>query len=294
MKTAVLDVGSNSVRMIVFDEDKAVFRGKINSRLGEKINERRTLYPEAVARTLAALSSLKEKARSFGVADEKIFAFATAAVRRAEDGRDFLLLVKDVTGIETELISGEKEAEIGLIGALNGKDGAILDIGGASSELAVRTGGKTVYEKSLQIGAGVLTDRFGIDRVGLKKFVSETIKGYGAVPRIDELTLIGGTASACALIEKKLKDYDYDGINGTVLSSDGVRKTADALFSLSVAGRMEKYNLDENRATVLPCGAALLAEIIDYTGAKTARVSECGNIEGYYLCIRGGENVEQK
>lgn len=280
--TAVLDIGSNSVRMIVFDGEKAVWRGKINSRLAEGLSDRSTLLPEAVARTVAAIGSLIETARSLDPSCG-VFAFATEAVRRAADGADFLRAIYDIYGLKIDLLSGEEEANIALYGVLGEKDGAVLDIGGASSELVVKRGGEVVYVKSLKTGAGVLTDRFSSDRAELDGYLSDKVKEYGALPKIEKLYLIGGTASACALIAKRLDRYDYDALSGVILDGDIVKGIADGLFALDIAGRMKRYNLDENRATVLPCGAELLSYIIEYASPKLSIVSERGNVEGFYF-----------
>ena len=279
---AVLDIGSNSVRMIVFDGEKSVFRCKVNSRLAEGLSMRKTLLPAAAARTVAAIGSLIERARSID-SSCGFFAFATEAVRRAEDGKDFLKAIEEIYGLKAELLSGEEEAEIALCGVLSDEDGAVLDIGGASSELAVRSGGKIVYEKSLKTGAGVLTDsRF--DSLGaVYDYLDKKVEDYGAIPKIEKLFLIGGTASACGLISKKLGRYDFDAIDGAILDKNEIAKITEDLFDMTVDERVKKYGLDENRATVLPCGAALLKTIVDRIGPERIVVSERGNIEGYYF-----------
>lgn len=279
---AVLDIGSNSVRMIVFDGEKVVFRGLKTSRLGEDLAKKNNLLPEAAARTVAAIGALINDAKAVN-ADCGVFAFATEAVRRAENGRAFLDEIERLYGLKVDLLSGEKEAEIALYGALCGGDGAVLDIGGASSELAVSSSGKIVYKKSLKTGAGVLTDAGFKSFAALKKHLKEKVKEYGKLPEIKTLYLIGGTASACAMIVKGLERYDFDSVDKTRLDAETVSDIADELFALTIKERTERFHLSENRATVLPCGAVLLAEIIKYISPEEVYVSERGNIEGYYF-----------
>lgn len=279
---AVLDIGSNSVRMIVFDGEKVVSRGLINSRLGEDLAKENNLLPEAAARTVAAIGALIGKAKAAD-AECGVFAFATEAARRAKNGKAFLDEIERLYGLKVDLLSGEKEAEIALYGVLCGEDGAVLDIGGASSELAVSSRGKIVYKKSLKTGAGVLTDARFNGLAELSRYLKERVKEYGKLPEIKRLYLIGGTASACAMIAKGLERYDYDSVDKTKLDSKTVSKIADELFALSVKERMERFHLSETRAIVLPCGAGLLAEIIEYISPEEVFVSERGNIEGYYF-----------
>ena len=233
MRTAVYDIGSNSVRLIVFDGEKALFRGKINSRLGEGIAQSNNFSPAALQRTIVAIEKLKEVSASHGVLEGGHFAFATEAVRKAKDGQVFLDDIEREYGVKCRLLSGEEEAEIALKGVLGSGDGAVIDIGGASSELAVRTGGTIVYSLSLKAGAGTLTDEFGADKAALDKRLETLIKDYGELPKIDDLYAIGGTASACGLIAKNLKQYDYDAIDGLLLDHKTVSDISDSIEKIA-------------------------------------------------------------
>ena len=283
MKAAVFDIGSNSIRLIVFgDGGEPLFKGKINCRLGEDIEKTNAFSPAAAERAFSALYKLSGIARNKGVSAGGMFAFATEAVRRASDGRAFLSAIEDVFGIKCELLTGEKEAEIGLCGVLGDRDGAVLDIGGASSELAVRRGGKIVYSYSLNVGAGVLRDAYLSSRDALDGAVVSAANRYGNVPKIDDLYAIGGTASGCGYVAVNLKTYDERAIDGLILERGFVSALADRLFECGDEERAERFHLDENRAKVLPYGAKLFAAIIKKISPKRVIISEKGNVEGYY------------
>lgn len=286
MRTAIYDIGSNSVRLIVFEGDEAVFRGKINSRLGEGIAQSNNFSPAALQRTIVALEKLKTISTEHGVQEGGHFAFATEAVRKAKDGHLFLRDAQTEFGIKCRLLSGDEEAEVALKGVLGSGDGAVIDIGGASSELAVRIGGKIVYSLSLKAGAGTLTDEFGSDKAALDHRLETLVKGYGKLPEIKDLYAIGGTASACGLIAKNLKQYDYEAIDGLLLDHKTVYDISDRLFLYTAEQRQEIFHLDPNRAAVLPCGARLFAKVIEYVHPERVRVSERGNIEGYYSWLK--------
>ncbi|MBO4323420.1 MAG: hypothetical protein J5836_02040, partial [Clostridia bacterium] len=137
----VLDVGSNSVRALVYSDGKIIYTGLITSRLGEGIADSGKLSAEAMMRNRNAILTLRDKCLSFG-ADEP-FVFATEAVRSADNGEEFVALLK-ADGVDVEVISGEEEGELSLLGALGGKDGGVIDIGGASTEIVIAKGGKIV------------------------------------------------------------------------------------------------------------------------------------------------------
>ena len=280
--TAVYDVGSNSIRMIVFDGDRAVLKRKVNCRLGEGIAASGRLSEQAIVRAIAAFAQLKRLAETAGVKEGEHFAFATEAVRRAENGSEFLFSAGDAFGIKCEIIDGDTEAEIGLCGVLSGGDGAILDIGGASSELAVRAGGKIVYSKSLKVGAGVLRDAFLNDKKSLIKAAAEYAEQYGDIPQIKVLYAIGGTASGCGYVANGLLSYDERKIDGLAVNAGVIGDICDKLFLFDDDERAVEFHLDENRAKVLPYGAALMCAVIKKCAPEKVIISERSNVEGYY------------
>ncbi len=151
MKYAVIDIGSNSVRLLLWADGCSLSKTVLTTRLGEGISFSPTLLPQAIDRTVAAISELLKKAQDFGAV--KIYAFATAAVRSAVNGQDFIHTVYENCGIIPEILSGEEEAEAGYLGALEGRDGGIIDVGGASSEITIGKNGKIIYAVSADVGA---------------------------------------------------------------------------------------------------------------------------------------------
>ena len=135
MKYGVIDIGSNSVRLMLADENKTLYKSVKTTRLAEGMGEELSLKAGPIERTAHAVSFFKEQALSDGA--NKVFAFATASVRQACNSNEFLIAVKNACGINVEVVSGQMEATLGAKGALNGKDGAIIDVGGASTEISV-------------------------------------------------------------------------------------------------------------------------------------------------------------
>jgi len=127
---AVIDVGSNSVRLMLVADGKVLYKRLTTTRLGEGLAEAPYLKAEAAERSAVAVADFCLQAKADGAED--VFVFATAATRTAKNREIFLDRVKELCGLTVEVISGEEEAELGLLGALGGKDGAIIDIGGAN------------------------------------------------------------------------------------------------------------------------------------------------------------------
>lgn len=279
MKFSIIDIGSNSVRLMVMSDGKSLLKTIDTTRLGERIAVNGFLLDEAMKRTVLAIKHFLILSAEYDV--EKIYAFATAAVRSASNREIFIDRVKKECGIDVEIISGEKESEIGLNGAVGKNDGGILDVGGASSELVFRKNGRIVYKKSLDIGAVRLLDSCGRDGSKLASAIDEKIGEYGKVTIPVDLYGIGGTITSLAAVKLKLKDYDPEKVNGCILHSEEVGEIADNLLTLSVEETTERYCLNEKRAEIIAGGAMLVYKIMKKINVKKIIVSESDNLEGY-------------
>lgn len=280
MKKAIIDVGSNSIRLAVFFDGKVQDRQKITSRLGEgKVQN--DLQNEAIVRTFLALIKLIEIAVCDGVDESNIYTFATAAVRNSKNGNEFTKLANTVLKNKLDVVSGEKEGELALLGALGGKDGAVLDVGGASTELSIAKGGKLIYSKSVPIGAVVLRDLCGEDREKLQKVIDGEIAKFD-VEGINSLIAVGGTATTCALVDLAPLPYDRNLINNHYLSEEKMSEEVDRLFELSIKERVGAFGMEIRRAEIIAGGALLLQSVMRKFNLSGITVSEDDNLEGYY------------
>src|SRR5699024_9599679 len=128
MKYAVIDIGSNSVRLLLWADGRSIYKKIETTRLGGGLSQTGRQSEAAIRRTADAVAAFAREAAREGA--EKTAAFATAAVRSAENGRDFVRFVRAECGVDVDVISGEREAALGLAGALGGRDGGIVDVGG--------------------------------------------------------------------------------------------------------------------------------------------------------------------
>ncbi len=278
-KTAVIDIGSNSVRLMMMADGKVLYKTLNTTRLGEGIASSPFLKDEAISRTASAVADFLSRARREGAAD--VYAFATAAVRSAENGTAFIGRVKELCGLDVEVISGEEEAEIGILGALGEKDGGIIDVGGASTEIIIRAGGAVIYKKSVNIGVVRLKDLCGAERDRLKAAAEKAVKEYGQVPEGISMYAIGGTATTLAALTLDMRDYIPSKITGTVIGREQMRTLADRLTGMTTAEIALLPGVQPKRADVLGGGAVLFSVIMDKLNFPEIIVSDSDNLEGY-------------
>lgn len=282
MKISAIDIGSNSVRLMVMADGKTLYKQLDTTRLGEGLANSGVLKPEAIERTARAVQLFAAAAELNGAGTP--YVFATASVRSASNGGDFVKRVKQLTGIDVDVISGEEEAACGITGALRGRDGGIIDLGGASTEITLQKGGKTVYSKSVNVGTVRLYDIAGQDRQALERAVEATLKDYGNLSLAGtDMYGVGGTATSLAALFHELPAYDPKVVDGTVLTVGWLGSMAERLLSMPVEERKAMRGMDVRRADVIAGGCLLLHHILKRFGAEKLTVSESDNLEGYVL-----------
>lgn len=285
MKIAAIDIGSNSVRLMMWADGKTLYKRINTTRLGEGLVSTGVMSPAAMQRTAAAVRDFAAAAAEEGAA--KVYAFATAAVRRAANREEFLGEVRRVAGIEVDVISGEEEAEIGILGALGNSDGGMIDVGGASTEIIVRRGGKSVYAHSADVGAVRLYDACGRDYDKLNGFIAAALAEYGEVPVCGAMYAIGGTATTMAAVALALEKYDPAVIDGTRIGVAQAGEMAQKLLSMPVDEVMKMRGMDPRRADIIGGGSLLMYRIMRMLGLSEITVSERDNLEGY-VALREG------
>lgn len=282
MNISAIDVGSNSVRLMVMADGKTLYKQLETTRLSQGLAQTGVLTSEAIERTARAVQLFAAAAELNGAGTP--YVFATAAVRSAANGGEFVARVKELTGIDVDVISGEEEAACGLAGALGGRDGGIVDLGGASTEITVRRGGSTAYSKSVNIGTVRLFDMAGQEKPALQAVIEEKLAEYGALDLSrDKMYGVGGTATSLAAVFLGLEKYDPNAVHGTVLTAAWLKEEADILLSMTTEERKLVKGMDVRRADVIAGGCLLLYNILARFGAAGLTVSESDNLEGYVI-----------
>ncbi len=273
MSNAIIDVGSNSVRLL--------FNGKKymeNTQLAENLMNSGVICDAAAKRTKNAVTAFTEFAKRNGA--DNVYVFATEAVRAAKNGNEFAETLKE-TGANVEILSSGTEAQTGFYGAYTGKGTvAVLDIGGASSELAVGDRSGLRYAHSLPLGSVRLKDYAHCSQKQAK-YAEERVKEYGQVPKFDTLIAIGGTLSQLCAVMKELEPYDPDEVHNTVMTRQDVENAVNKILALPVEERVKIKGLHPKKILVAPAGGILALAIMDYLNIARLTVSEKDNLEGY-------------
>ena len=273
---AVIDIGSNSVRLMLWADGKTILKRILTTRLGAGV-QNRCLDPAAMLRSAEAVASFYNEAKEAGAC--QVYAFATAAVRSAENKEEFLRLVKEKCPLDIDVVAGEREASLAALGALKKEDGIVIDVGGASSEVVCIKNGARSYAKSFSVGAVTLREHCKDDEAATEQYLSELFSGLA--PMEGKVYAVGGTATALACLTLELKEYDAERVQNCYLSQAELSKLKSKLFSLKVEERKKLVGMEAARADVIAGGAAIIAKIADKIGAEGIYTSDCDNLEGY-------------
>lgn len=274
MDHAVVDIGSNSVRLLLFsnaEDFKAGVTRTVITRLGAGVKQTGRLSAESMQESMRVFEEYQKRIQQAGV--KQVEAYATEAVRVAENGQAFVQDIIRRFGWKVRIISGEEEAEIGFLGVKSTMAQAItlLDIGGASTEI-IQGDQKLDFRRSYPVGALKYTEDPSI----------ELDKVFTALPSLrGTLVGIGGTITTAMAMEMTLHTYQRNLIHGRTLESETVRKWVKIIGEMSEADRQHVPGLDPKRAPIIVAGMKILLHLMEAFGSKQLVVSDYGNLEGY-------------
>ena len=292
----VIDIGTNSCRLFIAElentsEGKKIKRELVKNveivKLGEGVNKTHNLNPNAIKRTLDCLKKYKEKASSYGI--ENIRAFATSAVRDAENREIFLQEVSKL-GIKIECISGKTEATLNFLGnSLVFKDRIlVVDIGGGSTEFTLGKDKSIDFIQSINIGAVRATEKFFSDNdyseEKLEKCRSWIRKNLEILKTIKDrdFKLIGvaGTATTQISVRDKMEIYDSSKVHMATLTLDELKENLSLFLSKNFEERKNIVGLEEKRADVIIAGTLILLTILEELNQDKIIISESDNLSG--------------
>ena len=293
MRVAVIGIGSNSVRMLEAEVQEGSFRRIARDRAGTRLfaglDAEGNLSRESMEKTISAVSAMAKTAREHGC--RQIHLFATSASRDAKNGEAFLQMLREATGLELEILSGEEEAALSFLGASDiaapGKNCGIIDIGGGSTEIVLGRDGEIVRAVSCQMGAVRLYRVMPIEKaadMGPVRAAAADIleKTWGDEPAGAESWIgTGGTFTALAALIRGVPWTDREGMNGTWIRREDVQRIGEKLADLSLAERLRLESLQPGRADIVVHGICILLAVMDRMGIERLQVSEYGNLDGY-------------
>ncbi|MDH6116653.1 Ppx/GppA phosphatase family protein [Kitasatospora sp. GAS204B] len=302
-RVAAVDCGTNSIRLLIADLDPTT--GEISDldrrmlivRLGQDVDRTGRLAPEALERTFAACREYAAVIASYGVGPERTRFVATSASRDAENSAEFTKGVREILGVEPEVVSGDEEAQLSFTGATKELTGTavpapylVFDLGGGSTEFVL--GGERVQAaRSVDIGCVRLTERhfagsevptaaqIAAARVDVEAALDQAAE---VVPLSEAASLVGlaGTVTTVAAIALGLPAYDSTAVHHSRLSLAQVREVTERLLAATHAERAAIPVMHPGRVDVIGAGALVLLAIMERTGAGELVVSEHDILDG--------------
>lgn len=284
MRVAVVDMGSNSTRLLVVDvgggSATMLERRTTVTRLAEGVDRTGRLSDEAVGRVERALAEYRDIIEELGA--EATVGVLTSATRDAADGAQFVARVRDVYKIDARVIPGEEEAGLTFRGATYGRGDvghvAVVDIGGGSTEIV--TGGG--FRTSLQMGVVRFSERHlhhdppaPEELQELTQAVREVLAAaLPARPGVEALLAVAGTATTAAAIAHDIEPYDPDRVHGAHIAIGDLEEMLARLAILPLAERREVRGLHPDRAPTIVAGVAILLECVRAFGLDELEISE--------------------
>ena len=300
-RVAVIDMGSNSWRLVVFgyepdtpwwslvDEIREAVR--IGAGMGEQSGDGRVLRPDRVELALHTAAVFSAFCRATGV--DQVEALATSAIRDADNGEELLAEIERTTGLHARVISGEEEARYGWLAIANSttiENGFGLDIGGGSIQTIKIDGRRLTDSRSLRLGAVRVSERFLPDEKASTKQM-RALRAHAAA-KLEELGWwsgggrlvgIGGTIRNLAAAAMKRLDIPDIDVQGFRLTRDALEELIDELASRPASKRSQVKGIKYDRADVILGGALVLATALDDGGFDAIEVTEAGLREGAFF-----------
>ena len=283
-RRAIIDIGSNSVRLVVYDgparAPATLFNEKVSAGLGKGLGDGAALDARAAEQALRALARFRAVTEAMGIA--RIRTVATAALRDASDGAEFIARA-GALGIAVELLSGDDEARasgLGVVAGFPGVDGIVGDLGGGSLEL-VRVANGTVHDRvSLPLGVlrlpALRKGRGALDRA-VRRLLAPT--GW-AIPKGLPFYLVGGSWRALARLHMHLTDYPLPVLHGYAMPPEAAVRLVRAVGRIDKKRLRAIDTLPSGRVATLDDAAALLATLTRLMGSSALVVSAFGLREG--------------
>jgi exopolyphosphatase/guanosine-5'-triphosphate,3'-diphosphate pyrophosphatase len=316
MRVAAIDLGTNTVRLLVGEPDGAggyrpIFAAQEITRLGQGLSPDLLLQPEPIQRTLAVLEWFRRLADSHGATRTAVI--GTSALREARNRQEFLRRARMEMGLDVRVISGEEEARLTLrgmraalpaVGYPLGGRLLLMDIGGGSTEFLLADGDAILATASTGLGVVKLTEAHvrhdppvpaeltaihDVVAARLARLRAEGFPGLGPAAAAPAIAFVGtaGTLTTLAAIDLSLTSYDPGRVNGHRLTRDRVEALLRELASLPLDRRRRIPGLEPARADVIVAGALVCLVAMETLGFPTIVVSDGGLREGILLDLLG-------
>jgi exopolyphosphatase/guanosine-5'-triphosphate,3'-diphosphate pyrophosphatase len=299
VRVAVVDMGTNSTRLLVADVDdsrvKELERRSTVTRLGRGVDTTQQLATEAiedVANTVGEYLAVYEPLKP-----DVVSVLATSAVRDAGNSGAFIAELRERFAMNARILTGSEEAELTYLGAIADREPAdgilVIDIGGGSTELVVGSGSEVTFHSSLQMGTVRHTERHlrndpatASELDALAEDVRRRIFDALAAAEFFDIKAgiaVAGTPTSLAAIEQQLDPYDPEKVHGYVLTLDSIQRLCSMLAGRSLEKRLEVTGLHPGRAPTIVAGVVILIQAMRAFGLQEIEVSEHDLLDGAAL-----------
>jgi exopolyphosphatase/guanosine-5'-triphosphate,3'-diphosphate pyrophosphatase len=306
MRVAVLDIGTNSTRLLIADVDSSngaveeLLRRSTVTRLGEGVDAGGSLSEEAIERVLRTLADYRAAIDSHDC--EANLAVLTSAVRDASNGAAFAERLRRDFDLDARVLSGDQEAQLTFLGAMSGRPApteptVVIDIGGGSTEFVVGSGHTAGFHVSLPAGVVRMSERHihsdPPDPTELQSLALDTRTTFlqGLPPDVRSPCTRGiavaGTATSAASMDQELDPYDPARVHGYELMLATVDLQLARLADMNEAQRRQVVGLDPARAPTIVAGMILLGEALRAFALEDVEVSEHDILFGGALRLAG-------
>lgn len=299
MRVAVVDMGTNSTRLLVGDIDDGRVRG-VERRtrvtgLGRGVDLSGQLCTDAIEEVCAAVGEYIEVYEALGA--EHVAAIATSAVRDAVNADAFVAELRERFALDARILDGEEEARLTYRGATWDRppalDTLVVDIGGGSTELIVGSGSEVSSFASLQCGTVRHTERYlATDPPAASALEDLAADVRGSIeaelpaeshPSVDAGIAVAGTPTSLAAIDLRLDPYDRDAVHGHTLTLHSIQRMCSELSSMALAQRREVTGLHPDRAPTIVAGVVILIQVMRAFSLSEIEVSEHDILHGAAL-----------
>lgn len=296
MKIGAIDIGTNSMRLLIaeYKDGKLVNRKKyINTtRIGQEVDKQGYIKDCAIKRNIKALVEFSNICKEEYC--NKIYCIGTSALRDSKNKDTFIELAKDKAGIDVEIISGEKESNLGFLGVLEGvekeEDILVIDIGGGSTEFIIGNKGGIIFSKSENVGALRVTEKFlhqdpinDEEFNSMCNFIYDKLKDtleYIKKDGIKKVVGIGGTITSLSAINQELEVYSMEKIHNSKISLSELELILQNLKKMTLNDKKSLKGLQPKRADIITAGVEILYTIMKNIEINEIIVSEYDNLEG--------------
>jgi len=289
-RVAVLDIGSNSTRLLIAD----VAEGRVSelerqsrvTRLGRGVDLSGQLSAEAIEAACGAIADYMALCGEAGV--ERIESIATSAVRDASNGEAFVAELRERFALSARVLDGEEEARLTYLGATvehsPSEPTLVVDIGGGSTELVVGTGREIAFHASLQAGVVRHTERHVASdppttpelealAADVRSLIERALAGEPGASASAGIA-VAGTPTSLASVEKGLEPYDPKQVHGHTLTLESIQRLLSQLASTPLSKRVDIAGLHPDRAPNIVAGVVILVETMRAFDLERVEVSE--------------------